>query len=127
MTDTDDSLCGGETGDVVVACIAEEATRERQAVAPVDWARYAKETREKRRVYEDLGMMIFTLISIGMCVFFFIFCTKCIFIVLLLSACLCPFYNSMNAPLWLAIILLTISGWSFTTGALSVSWSYQSV
>ena len=90
MTDTDDTLCGGETGDVVVACIAEGETRERQAVVPVDRMRYAKETREKRRVYEDLGVMIFTLISIGMCVFFFIFCTKCIFIVLLLSACLCP-------------------------------------
>ena len=36
-----------------------------------------------------------------------------------------PFFNAMNAPLsvWLAIILLTVSCWSFSTGALSNSWT----
>jgi hypothetical protein len=31
----------------------------------------------------------------------------------------------LNAPLWLAILLLTIGGWSFTAGALEVRWKSQ--
>jgi len=69
------------------------------------------------------GVMCFTAAALILCVAFYILCPRCLFGILLLSACLCPFFNSMNAPLWLAIVLLTISGWSFTGGALSVSWN----
>jgi len=69
------------------------------------------------------GVLCFTLLALGMCMAFFFICPRCLFGMLLLSACLCPFFNSMNAPLWLAIVLLTMSGWSFTGGAFSVSWN----
>ena len=70
----------------------------------------------------DCGVLLFTILTLLLCLVFFLFCPKCMFGILALSACLCPFYNSMNAPLWLAIILLTLSGWSFTSGSFQVSW-----
>ena len=75
----------------------------------------------------DCGVLCFTIFCLILCGVFFLFCPRCIFGVLILSACLCPFFNSMNAPLWLAIVLLTVSGWSFTGGAFSISWNAHAV
>jgi hypothetical protein len=90
-----------------------------------NWILYNHRTRviqEKAQSWAVLGL---TVISLVLCLVFFIFCKPCMLGILLLSACLCPFYHSMNAPLWLAILLLAVGGWSFTTGALTVSWSGQ--
>jgi hypothetical protein len=65
-------------------------------------------------------------VALVLCLVFYMLCPRCLFGILLLSACLCPFFNSMNAPLWLAIVLLTMSGWSFTAGAFSISWNAKS-
>jgi hypothetical protein len=94
---------------------------------PIQWVRHKKDVYEKRRIFHDLGVMLFTLLCVGLCVVFYIFYPELMFAILFVSACLCPFYNSMNAPLWLAIILLTISGWSFTTGSLSITWKNQNL
>lgn len=87
------------------------------------WVVHANRTNEITGQFRDLGVMCFMLFCLALCVVFYMICPRCLFGVLLLSACLCPFFHPMNAPLWLAIVLLTVSGWSFTTGSLSVTWN----
>ena len=88
-----------------------------------DFSRYAQRIKAIAARSQDGGVMCFTIAALVMCMVFYVVCPHCLFGVLLLSACLCPFFNSMNAPLWLAIVLLTLSGWSFTGGSFSVSWN----
>jgi hypothetical protein len=87
------------------------------------WVVHASQTRRIAGQFHDLAVMCMTLMSILLCVVFYMICPKCLFGVLLLSACLCPFVHAMNVPLWLAIILLIVSGWSFSAGALSITWN----
>ena len=68
------------------------------------------------------GVLCFTLLLLFLCIVSFIVCKECLFAILIVSGCLCPFFHPLNAPLWLAIVLLTVGGWSFTTGAISISW-----
>ncbi len=90
-----------------------------------DWILYNHRTRVIQEKAQSWAVLCLTIISLVLCLVFFIFCKPCMLGILFLSACLCPFYHSMNAPLWLAILLLAVGGWSFTTGALTVSWSGQ--
>lgn len=87
---------------------------------------YAQRVRAIASRSQTTGVFCFTLAALVLCLVFYIFCPRCLFAILLVSACLCPFFNSMNAPLWLAIVLLTMSGWSFTAGAFSISWNAKS-
>lgn len=87
------------------------------------WVVHANRTKYIAGQFHDLGVLCFMLICLVLCVVFYMTCPRCLFGILLLSACLCPFFHPMNAPLWLAIVLLTVSGWSFTTGSLSISWN----
>jgi hypothetical protein len=88
-----------------------------------DWVVHAKRTRYMAGQFRDLGVICLMMLCIVACLVFYMICPRCLFGILIFSACLCPFYNPMNAPLWLAIILLTLSGWSLTTGALSITWN----
>ena len=90
---------------------------------------YLQETRVRllSDQYRQTGIMCLTILSTFLCILFFFVCPRCLFGILVFSICLCPFMHPMNVPLWIAIILLTISGWSFTAGALSVSWNSQSL
>ena len=90
---------------------------------PDDWVVHAERVRSLAESTRKMAVWLVTAISLLLCVIFFFVCPKCMFGVLLLSACLCPWIHAMNAPLWLAIVLLTVSGWSLTTGFLSVTWS----
>ena len=101
-------------------CEAPEAT-ECTKKTPL-WYIQENRTRYLSDQFRQTGVMCLTLLSIVLCLVFFFLCPRCLFGILFLSLCLCPFFHPMNAPLWFAIILLTISGWSFTTGALQVSW-----
>ena len=87
------------------------------------WVVHAERVRSLAESTRKMAVWLVTAISLLLCVIFFFVCPKCMFGVLLLSACLCPWIHAMNAPLWLAIVLLTVSGWSLTTGFLSVTWS----
>ena len=87
------------------------------------WVVHAERVRSLAESTRKTAFMLVTAISLLLCVIFFFACPKCMFGVLLFSACLCPWIHAMNAPLWLAIVLLTVSGWSLTTGFLSVTWS----
>ena len=87
------------------------------------WVVHAKQTQVTAGQFRDLGVMCIMFLTLVLCLVFYMICPRCLFGVLLFSACLCPFFHPMNAPLWLAIVLLTVSGWSFTTGALSVTWN----
>jgi len=87
---------------------------------------YAARVKEMSTRSRDGLTMCFTIFLLTLCGLFFVFCPRCLFGVLILCACLCPFFNSLNAPLWLAIILLTMTGWSFTGGAFSISWNAKS-
>lgn len=91
-----------------------------------DLSRYTQRIRAIATRSRDTGVLCFTTVALVLCLVFYMLCPRCLFGILLLSACLCPFFNSMNAPLWLAIVLLTMSGWSFTAGAFSISWNAKS-
>ena len=88
-----------------------------------DWVVHANRTNYIAGQFRDLGVMCFMLFCLVLCLVFYMICPRCLFGILILSACLCPFFHPMNAPLWLAIVLLTVSGWSFTTGSLAVTWN----
>lgn len=83
-------------------------------------------TRAYNEGIKNCGVLSFTVIVIILCLVSFLFCQECLFVLLIFSACLCPFFHPMNAPLWLAIVLLTVGGWNFTMGALTVTWNYKS-
>jgi hypothetical protein len=91
-----------------------------------DWIVHAQRTNHLTGQFHDLGVMCLMLLCLILCLVFYMICPRCLFGVLIFSACLCPFFHPMNAPLWLAIVLLTVSGWSFSTGALSVTWNNHS-
>jgi hypothetical protein len=82
-------------------------------------------TRAYKEGVRNCGIMVLTLVALVLCVVSFFACQECLFVLLIVSACLCPFFHPMNAPLWLAIVLLTIGGWNFTVGALTVTWNYR--
>jgi hypothetical protein len=88
-----------------------------------DWVVHAKRTKYLTENFHDFGVLCLMLLSIVLCLVFYMICPRCLFGILIFSACLCPFFHPMNAPLWLAIVLLVVSGWSFTTGALSITWN----
>ena len=88
-----------------------------------DWVVHAKRTHYLTGQFHDLGVMCLMIACLVLCLVFYMICPRCLFAVLIFSACMCPFFHPMNAPLWLAIVLLTVSGWSFSTGALSITWN----
>ena len=87
---------------------------------------YECKTRAYNEGVKNCGVLCFTVLVLILCLVSFLFCQECLFFILILSACLCPFFHPMNAPLWLAIVLLTVGGWNFTMGALTVTWNYKS-
>jgi len=118
----EDCECGGEGGeedanpkDRLTKCPPTACDRD-------NWVVHARRMQGLSEQSRGLGVMCFTMLLLILCLVSFMFCQECLFVILVLSACMCPFFHPLNAPLWLAIVLLTIGGWSFTTGALSVSW-----
>jgi hypothetical protein len=87
---------------------------------------YEWKTKTYNEGVQNCGVMCVTLVALLLCVISFFTCQECLFALLIVSACLCPFFHPMNAPLWLAIVLLTVGGWNFTVGALTVTWNYKS-
>ena len=87
-----------------------------------DWVAHIHRTRAAAESFHNCGILCFTLLLLIMCLASYIYCQECLFVILLVSACLCPFFHPLNAPLWLAIVLLTIGGWSFTAGAMEIRW-----
>jgi hypothetical protein len=71
----------------------------------------------------NCAILTLTVLTLFLCGISYLFCPNCLFGILFFCALLCPCIHPLNAPLWVAIILLTISGWSFTAGALSLSWN----
>ena len=86
------------------------------------WVVHAERVKSITEWSRRVVVTLLTTVSILLCVLFYFICPKCLFGVLLFSACLCPFINMMNVPLWLAFVLLVVSGWTFTAGFLSVTW-----
>jgi hypothetical protein len=106
-----------------------ESYIEPEALKPAKYTPFAiqeSRTRACNEGYQNCGILCFTLLFLILCVISFVFCQQCLFMILIVSACLCPFFHPMNAPLWLAIVLLTVGGWNFTVGALTVTWNYRS-
>jgi hypothetical protein len=87
------------------------------------WIVHADRTRYLRDQFHSLAVLFLMLACVVLCMIFYMTCTKCLFFILLFCVLLCPFYNSFNLPLWIAIIMLIISGWSFSAGALSITWN----
>jgi hypothetical protein len=86
------------------------------------WIVHADRTCYIRKQFESLAVLSLTLTCLVLCAVFYMICPRCLFGILIFSACLCPWFSSLNISLWLAIILLTLSGWSFSTGAFSIAW-----
>ncbi len=86
------------------------------------WLVHAERVRSVTEWSKRVVILLLTITSILLCLLFYFTCPRCLFGVLIFSACLCPLIHSMNAPLWLALVLLVMSGWTFTAGNLSVSW-----
>lgn len=87
------------------------------------WVVHAQRTQNLVEGFRGAAVMLVTGLALAMCFIFYFLCPKCLFLVLLVSACMCPWFQSMNAPLWLAIILLVLSGWTFTAGYFTVTWN----
>lgn len=88
-----------------------------------DWVAHVKRTEHTSTTFQNCGVLCFTILLLLLSLVSFMFCQECLFAILVVSACLCPFFHPLNAPLWLAILLLTIGGWSFTAGALEIRWN----
>jgi hypothetical protein len=90
-----------------------------------DWVVHVKRTKLLTESAKNCGILCFTLLMLLLCIISYVFCQECLFVLLIVSACLCPFFHPLNAPLWLAIVLLTVGGWSFTAGAMEIRWKSQ--
>lgn len=90
------------------------------------WVSQCRRARLLSAQWMDCGVLCLTVLSLVLCLVFYFICPNCLFAVLLFCAILCPCIHPLNAPLWLAIILLTVSGWSFTVGSFSVAWIAKS-
>ena len=119
-----------EVGNPATECdeeIREVEEPEKKPVALTEsdllWIRHAKRTKMIAEQSKNWAVLFLTVASLLLCVVFYIMCPDYLFLILLFSAILCPFFHPMNAPLWLAIVLLTVSGWTFTTGVFSIKWS----
>ena len=91
-----------------------------------NWVVHARRTQLLSEAGQNCGILCFTLLMLLLCIISFAFCQECLFVLLIVSACLCPFFHPLNAPLWLAIVLLTVGGWSFTAGAMEIRWKSHS-
>lgn len=91
------------------------------------WVVHARRVQSISEQSRGCAVLSFTALLLILCLASFAYCQECLFGILIISACLCPFFHPLNAPLWLAIVLLTIGGWTFTTGALSISWKSSGV
>jgi hypothetical protein len=87
----------------------------------VHW--HAERVREATDRGKRMAVLLMTVVSLLLCVYFYFACPKCLFGILVVSAYMCPWYHMMNAPLWVAIFMLVISGWTFTFGYLTVTWN----
>jgi hypothetical protein len=88
-----------------------------------NWVVHAERVRTLAEWSRASATVLFMAISLVTCFVFYMTCQPCLFGVLVISACLCPWFNAMNAPLWLSIILLVVGGWTFTTGYFSLTWN----
>lgn len=113
------TIIDSENGDCDGTC---EAAMPLVTEKDGDWVVHAKRTNYVAGQFRDLGVIILMVICVFSCLVSYFYCTQCLFGVLIFSACICPYYNAMNIPLWTAIVLLTLSGWSLTAGNLVVTW-----
>ena len=88
-----------------------------------DWMVHAQRTQYIRSQFHDLAVLCLTFTCLVLCSVFYVLCPRCLFGVLIFSACLCPWVNSLNVSLWVALVLLVLSGWTFSIGAFSVTWN----
>lgn len=70
---------------------------------------------------------VFTMVVIfsmlGFCIVSYLYCKLCLFVVVLLCLVCCICIPGLNAPLWFAIVLLWLSGYSFSNGQLRLTWN----
>jgi hypothetical protein len=82
--------------------------------------------RVKQKLYSQtvdcITASVVVTVVCGGCILSYMFCPPCLFGLLVFSACMCPWKPYFNIPLWVSIILLTLLGWHFTTGNLTLAW-----
>ena len=50
------------------------------------------------------------------------YCVPCLFLEIIVTACLCPYFNALNIPLWASIIVLIFGGYTLNWGDFQVIW-----
>ena len=108
--------------DTIVECGEEGTEKSEITDQDLKWMRQAQKMKLFSENTRNWATLSLTVLFIVLCGVFYFVCPVCMFAILIASAVLCPFANSLNAPLWMAIILLTLSGWSFTNGGLEIRW-----
>ena len=66
----------------------------------------------------------FVLLAFFCCLLYplYTYCVPCLFIEIIVTACLCPYYNVLNIPLWASIIVLLLGGYQMDIGDFQVAW-----
>lgn len=80
----------------------------------------AQKLREK--VISGLATLIIILVALGACMLCYLYCFNCLFFIVIACFACCLCVPGLNVPLWFAIILLTVGGYSFTNGRLTLMW-----
>ena len=50
------------------------------------------------------------------------YCVPCLFLEILITACLCPYFNVLNIPLWASIVVLIYGGYTLDWGDFEIAW-----
>ena len=69
-----------------------------------------------------VGLGIILLLT-GINVVCFLYCTECLFLIFGFCLCCCLCVPTLNVPLWISVILLVISGYTFTYGKFAIVWN----
>ena len=66
----------------------------------------------------------FVLLAFFTCMLYplYMYCIPCLFVEIIICACLCPYYNALNIPMWASIIVLLFGGYTMNLGDFQVAW-----
>jgi hypothetical protein len=63
------------------------------------------------------------ILMLGACILSYFYCKSCLVAIVIFSLFFCLCVPGLNVPLWIGIVLLIISGYSFTNGKMTLVWN----
>lgn len=70
-----------------------------------------------------LVSLLIILVTLAVIIISFFWCKICLVVMVVFCLCFCLCIPQLNFPLWVAIFLCIIAGWSFTTGKFRWEWN----